>query len=168
VGFGDCWGYLILHTQNIQSLMQLEIFYVFCILPRRVSAVLGRHQVLLLKLSHCNFYILVIFDVRIYSFVWCLALLRSLSTQVHFLVFIIRKILKIYASYIKFLKPLFLLKLSQLFLLGALHSFSYVVCLLYHLVPLCVFHCHYDVVFLTVLLFLVSGCYESYLNLWLR
>jgi hypothetical protein len=41
-------------------------------------------------------------------------------------------------SIIKFLKTLFLLKLSQPFLLGALHSSSYVVCLLYHLVLYCV------------------------------
>jgi hypothetical protein len=63
-------------------------------------------------------------------------------------------------SILKFLELLSLLKFSQFFFLGALHSSSYVVCLLYHLVLLCMFHCLYDVVFLTVLLFLVSGCYN--------
>jgi hypothetical protein len=48
-----------LHTQNIQSLMQPEFFIL--ILPRHVSAALGLHQVLLLKLPHCIFYIICSF-----------------------------------------------------------------------------------------------------------
>jgi hypothetical protein len=137
--------------------MQLEIF-VILILPWHVSAALGHHQVLLLKLSHCNFYIICSFRC-VYLFI-CLMPRPTLFpfSSSPLLVF---KILKIYVCIIKFLKTLFLLKLSQPFLLGVLHSSSYVVCLLYHLVLLCVYRWPYDVVFLTVLLFLA---YEEHLN----
>jgi hypothetical protein len=47
---------IILHTQYIQSLMQLKILFIL-ILTRHVLAAVGRHPVFLLKLFHCNFYI---------------------------------------------------------------------------------------------------------------
>jgi hypothetical protein len=46
----------ILHTQYIQSLRQLKILFILT-LKRHVSAAVGHHQVFLLKLFHCNFYI---------------------------------------------------------------------------------------------------------------
>jgi hypothetical protein len=46
----------ILHTQYIQSLMQLKILFILT-LTRHVSAAVVHHQVFLLKLFHCNFYI---------------------------------------------------------------------------------------------------------------
>jgi hypothetical protein len=82
--------------------MQPEFFIL--ILPRHVSAALGHHQVLLLKLSHCNFYIICSF--RYALLVICLMLRPTLfpfSTSPH-LVFTILKILKIYVSVITFLK----------------------------------------------------------------
>jgi hypothetical protein len=45
-----------LHTQYIQSLMQLKTLFILT-LTRHVSAAVGHHQVLLLKLFHCSFYI---------------------------------------------------------------------------------------------------------------
>jgi hypothetical protein len=76
---------------------------------------------------------------------------RSIFLYLQFL-----KFLTFYVSIIKFLKSPLLLKLAQFFLSGALHLSGYVVCLFYHPVPLCVFRCLYDVVFLTVLLFLLQ------------
>jgi hypothetical protein len=69
-------------------------FLFILILPRHVSASLGHHQVLLLKLSHCNFYIICSFRCA-YLFI-CLMphLICSLSAQVQFLVFTIFKFLK--------------------------------------------------------------------------
>jgi hypothetical protein len=46
----------ILHTQYIQSLMQLKILFIPT-LTQHVSAAVGHPQVFLLKLFHCNFYI---------------------------------------------------------------------------------------------------------------
>jgi hypothetical protein len=62
-------------------------------------------------------------------------------------------------SIIKFLKPLFLLKLSQLLLQVVLHSSNSVVPLLYHLILLCVFRCPF-MWLSSMLFFLVNGCYE--------
>jgi hypothetical protein len=46
----------LLHTQYMQSLMQLKILFILT-LTRYVSAAVGHHQVFLLKLFHCNFYV---------------------------------------------------------------------------------------------------------------
>jgi hypothetical protein len=111
-------------------------FLFILILPRHVSASLGHHQVLLLKLSHWNFFIICSFRCA-YLFI-CLIpspTLFPFSTS-QFLIF---TILKIYMSIIEVLKTLFLCKFPQLFLLGVLHSSSYVVCFFYHFVLLLCF-----------------------------
>jgi hypothetical protein len=92
-------------------------FFFILILPQHVSASFGHHQVLLLKLSHCNFYIICSFNVRIYSFAWFLVLLCSLSAQVH-LVFTILNIFKILCVYYKISKTSTLTKTFPIFPLG--------------------------------------------------
>jgi hypothetical protein len=97
---------------------------------------MGHHQVLLLKLSHCNFYIICSFRCA-YLFICLMPRLTLFPFSTSpFLIFTILKILKLCVHYKIFLKTLFLFKLPQLFLLGVLHSSSFVVCLLYHLVLL--------------------------------
>jgi hypothetical protein len=54
----------ILHTQYIQSFMQLKILFIPT-LTRHVSASVGHHQVFLLKMFHCNF-ISSSFDIHPY------------------------------------------------------------------------------------------------------
>jgi hypothetical protein len=79
------------------------IFFIL-ILPRHVFAALGHHRVLLLKLSHCNFYIICSFRYAL-LFIYlmlCLTLLPFGTSPL--LEFTILKILKIYVSVIKFLK----------------------------------------------------------------
>jgi hypothetical protein len=90
-----------LHTQNIQSLMQPEFLFIL-ILPRHISAALGHHQVLLLKLSHCNFYIICSFWYELLFI--CLMLRPTLfpSSTSPLLVFTVLKILKMYVSVINF------------------------------------------------------------------
>jgi hypothetical protein len=93
----------------------------------------------LLKLSHCNFYIICSFRCG-YLFICLIPRLTLFPFGTSpFLIFTILKILKIMCLLQNVLKTLFLFKIPQLFLLGVLHSSSYVVCLLYHLVLLSCF-----------------------------
>jgi hypothetical protein len=70
-------------------------FLFILILPRHVSAALGHHQVLLLKLSHCNFYIICSF-LCAYLFICLMPRLTLFPFSTSpFLIFTILKILKI-------------------------------------------------------------------------
>jgi hypothetical protein len=85
---------ILLHSQNIQSSMQPE-FYFILIVPH-VSATLGHHQVLLIKLSHCNFYIICYFRYALlFIFLMLRPTLLPFSTS-PLVVFTILKILKTY------------------------------------------------------------------------
>jgi hypothetical protein len=81
--------------------MQPEILILILILPRHVSAALGHHQVLLLKLSHCKFYIICSFR---YALVFICLMLRPTLLPFSTSPLLVFKILKIYVSLIKFLK----------------------------------------------------------------